>query len=194
MKFIINNNGIINTKEARGNNIPLKNLQRLAADGQLERIARGLYMHNDYILDPFYLVQYRAPKAIFSHNTALYLHRLSDENPSILTMTVPSGWNSSLIKEVNKYKFYYYKEDIWEIGQEKSESPLGNQIKLYNKERTICDCIQYIDAIGRDIVVKAIKEYVLDLEARNVEKLFRYSEIFNIRDQVRNYVEAFYEI
>ena len=158
MKFIASSNGMINTEEAKQNNISLKRLERLEADGELERIAQGLYLHKDFIVDPFYLAQYRSSKSIFSHSTALYLHKLSDENPSIITMTVPSDWNTQLLKEKDLYKFYYYKEELWKLGQEEIESPFGHQVKVYNKERTICNSVVSLDQIGRDVVLKAIKE------------------------------------
>ena len=193
MKFIASNNGMINTEEAKQNNISLKRLQRLEADGELERIAQGLYLHKDFIVDPFYLAQYRSSKSIFSHSTALYLHKLSDENPSIITMTVPSDWNTQLLKEKDLYKFYYYKEELWKLGQEEIESPFGHQIKVYNKERTICDSVISIDEIGRDVVLKAIKEYMDNIEERNIDRLYEYAEKFNIKEKLRIYVEAFYE-
>ena len=194
MKFIASNKGMINTEEAKQNNISLKRLERLEADGKLERIAQGLYLHKDFIVDPFYLAQYRSSKSIFSHSTALYLHKLSDENPNIITMTVPSDWNTQLLKEKDLYKFYYYKEELWKLGQEEIESPFGHQIKVYNKERTICDIMISIDKIGRDLVLKAIKEYMDNIEERNIDKLYKYAEKFNIKEKLRIYVEAFYEI
>lgn len=194
MEFIGSNNGMINTHQAKQNNISLKRLQRLEIDGELERVAQGLYLHKDFIVDPFYLAQYRSSKSIFSHDTALYLHRLSDGNPSILTMTVPSDWNTQLLKEKDLYKFYYYKEELWKMGQEDIKSPFGHLIKVYDKERTICDCIMNIDEIGRDVVLNSVKGYMESVEGRDIDKLYKYAERLNIKEKVRIYVEVFYEI
>lgn len=194
MRFIAENNGMINTEEAKKNNINLKRLERLEKKGELKRVARGLYLHKDFILDPYYFVQYRSSKSVFSHNTALYLHNLSEENPNIITMTVPTDWNTQLLKEKELYKFYYYKEELWELGQEEIESPYGHKLKIYNKERTICDCIINKDEIGRDIVVNAIKKYMINIESSDINKLYKYSEIFNIKEKVRTYVEVLYDI
>lgn len=194
MNIIADNNGMINTNEAKENNISLKKLERLETSGELERVAQGLYLHKEYILDPFYLLQYRSPKIIFSHNTSLYLHKLSDKNSSILTMTVPSGWNSPLIKDDKLYKFYYYKEEIWEIGQEQIDSPYGHKIDIYDKERTLCDSIINIDELGRDLVINAIKKYMINIKPKDIEKLYKYADIFNIKEKVRTYVEVFYLI
>ena len=194
MRFIADNNGMINTEEANKNNISLKRLERLEKDGELERVARGLYLHKDFILDPYYLAQYRSSKSVFSHGTALYLHNLSDENPIIITMTVPTDWNTQLLKEKKLYKFYYYKEKLWEIGQEDIKSPYGHKLKIYNKERTLCDCIINIDEMGRDVVINAIKEYMINIESMDINKLYKYAEIFNIKEKVRTYVEVLYDI
>lgn len=65
MAFIAANNGMLSTVEAKQNNISLKRLQRLEKDGELERVAHGLYLHKDFLLDPFFLVQYRSSKSVF---------------------------------------------------------------------------------------------------------------------------------
>ncbi len=46
--YIANNNGMINTEEAKKLNISLRNLQRLEEEGELERITQGLYLHKDF--------------------------------------------------------------------------------------------------------------------------------------------------
>lgn len=194
MDIIALNNGMINANEAKNKNISLKRLQRLEQDGELERVARGLYLHKDFFMDPFYLAQYRSSKSIFSNGTALYLHKLSDENPNILTMTVPSNWNTTLIEQKELYKFYFYKEEIWAIGQQEIKSPFGNLIKVYDRERTICDCVMNMDQIGRDIVLTSIKAYMEDVENRDINKLYEYAEVLNIKEKIRIYVEVFYEI
>ncbi len=62
---------MINTEEAKQNNISLKRLQRLEIDGELERVAQGLYLHKDFVLDPFYLAQYRSSKVSGKQDTPL---------------------------------------------------------------------------------------------------------------------------
>lgn len=64
LSYIFNNNGMINTEEAKELHINLRKLQRLEGEGELERVAQGLYLHKDFLVDPFYLAQYRSSKAI----------------------------------------------------------------------------------------------------------------------------------
>lgn len=193
LMYIANNNGTITSKQAREENISLRTLQRLEKEGSLERLTQGLYLHKDFFPDPFYLAQYRSSKAIFSHQTALYLHSLSDENPHILTMTVPSGWNSNMLEEKGLYKFYYNKKDLWKLGQIEVKSPYGHIIRTYDKERTLCDCISKIDEVGRNLVIKAVTSYMEDKNKVDINKLYEYAKVLRVKDVVRTYLEIIME-
>ncbi|MDO5737819.1 MAG: hypothetical protein Q4P65_01020 [Eubacteriales bacterium] len=87
------------------------------------------------------LKPYRLPRGVYSHESALFLHGLSDENPAKLVLTIPSGWNSSLLKEHDLYTFYYLKDELWKLGQVKVETPYGNIVTAYCKERTIAEML-----------------------------------------------------
>ena len=73
-------------------------------------------MDANYIEDEYLIMQLRCKQWIFSHETALYLHGLSDRNLIVLTVTVPSGHNTRLMEEKNKYRFFYIKRELHEMG------------------------------------------------------------------------------
>lgn len=194
LELIKSNNGMLSTEEAKEKNISLKRLERLKKSGEIKRVAQGLYLHKDYEVDPFYLAQYRCSKSVISHSTALYIHGLVNKNPKVITMTIPSGWNTGLLKKKCTYKFYYYKEDLWKIGKEEKKSPFGNKVRIYNKERTICDSIINIDYIGKEVVLNAIKEYLNNTNKDDLVRLYKYAEKFNIKENVKTYVDIFSSI
>lgn len=68
-------------------------------NGELERIAWGVYVAKDMIEDEMYVFQSRNKRAVFSHETALYLHGLTDRTPLAFSVTVPSGYHATLLKE-----------------------------------------------------------------------------------------------
>ena len=72
--------------------IPRTYLQMMVADGKLERVERGVYVSTDAIEDEMYSMQIKYPKLIYSHETALYLHGLSDRTPFEFSASVPSGY------------------------------------------------------------------------------------------------------
>jgi predicted transcriptional regulator of viral defense system len=189
LKMLTEGNGTIKASNARLAGVYNKQLQRLTEAGELERISRGLYIAADQFEDEYFLTQYRCNKCVFSHETALFLHGLSDRTPIQLMMTIPSGFNSRLIKDRDKYKFFYCKPELHESGVITMLSPFGNEIRVYDKERTICDCIRKRDVLDRNIVIEAVKRYAKE-KGNDHAELLKYAELFNVRNIVRQYMEV----
>ena len=47
----------------------------------LEQAAHGIYLSKDAWVDAMYLLHLRCPQAVFSHETALFFHDLTDREP-----------------------------------------------------------------------------------------------------------------
>ena len=180
--------GYISSKEARNHGVDNKALQRMESNGLIERVAHGLYIGAEIFPDPFYIVQYRCPKGIFSHETALYLHDFSDRVPIKLMMTIPSGWNTKLLTD-ESMRFFYCEPERLQFGVEEVKTPLGMSVYAYNIERTLCDCLRYIDKLERDMVLTALKRYVKS-DDRDSAKLLEYATEFKTRDIVYRYLEV----
>lgn len=188
-ELIQQNNGVLNASTARIMGFDNKVLQRLEASGELERIGRGLYIDSDYMRDEYLLAQYRCRKGIFSHETALFFHELSDRTPMQLMMTIPNGYNTRIMKDTEHYRFFYLTNDKLGLGITTMRTSYGNEVAVYDKERTICDCIRNKNKLDSDIVVAAVKRYMKEKEA-NYSKLLNFAETFRIRDAVKQYMEV----
>ena len=180
--------GYLTSKVARDGGVDNKVLQRLTARGLIDRAAHGLYVHADTFPDPFFVAQYRCPKGIFSHETALFLHDLSDRVPIKLMITIPSGWNTQLLTDINML-FFYSEPTRMRFGFCEIETPSGVKVNAYNAERSICDCLRSIDKLDRDLVLTALKRYVQRNKRENA-KLLEYATELNIRDIVYRYIEV----
>lgn len=182
------NRGYLTSKEARENGVKNKTLQRMAERGLIERVAHGLYIGTDIFPDTFFVTQYRCPRGVFSHETALFLHDLSDRNPLRLMMTIPSGWNSPLLTDENII-FYYSGPERMRLGICETETTSGVKVRAYDIERTLCDCLRSIDKLDRDLVLTALKRYMKDPSDDKV-KLLEYATVLKIRDTVYRYMEV----
>lgn len=183
------NNGLITSSLARECGISNKALQYLVKSGEVERIEHGLYMSPDFMKDIYFAAQYRCRKGVFSHETALYFHGLSDRTPICLMMTIPNGYNSRLLKQHESYKFFYSKPILYDLGIVTCETPFGNSVHVYDMERTICDCIKKRKYLDSDLVLSAVKRY-MNLDGNNHAKLLNYAETFKIREIVKQYLEV----
>lgn len=188
LELIKNNGGLIKTSDVTSKNINKMSLIRLVDKGFINRLERGLYIDTNKIEDSYYVFQYKCPKAVFSHETALYFHDLTDRTPIEFMVTVPSRYNSRLLKD-SKYKFSYIKEELYELGKIKIKTPYGNEINCYDIERTICDVIRDKNKIETYQFTDALKRYA-SLKVKDISKLYKYAEKFNIKAEVKKYIEV----
>ena len=135
------NGGCITTKELNSNNINRYFLTKMIEKKQINRISRGYYGLVNYNVDEYYKIISMSEKAVFSMNTALYLHNLSDRTPLIFDITVPYYYGGSLRKNKN-VNLYFVNTSILDLGRIEIISPFGMKIKVYDKERTICDIVK----------------------------------------------------
>lgn len=73
--------GIIETKIAAQRGISKAMLYKLCKENRIHRIVKGQYILPDDIQDELLAISNRSNKVIFSHETALYLHGISDRTP-----------------------------------------------------------------------------------------------------------------
>ena len=183
------NNGIIKTSQAEEMNISRTMLCRYVAAGKLERVSDGLYILAGDIADEYALLQSRSKWAVFSYGTALYLWGLSDRVPHIYDITLPQGANVSLLKRDNPdLRCHHVKKELYEIGITETTSPLGATVRLYDKERCVCDLIRSKEQMDMQLFTHAIKGYFH--AEPNPRKLLKYGKEFKVDDKIRMYLEV----
>ena len=85
------NGGIIETKTAAQRGISKAMLYKLCKAEKIHRIVKGQYVLPEDMQDELLSISRRSGKIIFSHETALFLHGISDRTPFEHTVTAPSG-------------------------------------------------------------------------------------------------------
>ncbi len=181
------NGGYITTKELNKNNINRYFLTKMIERKQINRISRGYYGLVGYNADEYFKIISISEKAIFSMNTALYLHNLSDRTPLVFDITVPYYYGGSLRKYKN-VNLYFVKSSILDLGKIELISPFGMKIKVYDKERTICDIVKNRNNMDMEIFSKAIKNYIKS-DDKNLNKLMKYAKKLKVENKIREYME-----
>lgn len=183
------NHGLIKTSQVELAGISRPMLKKYKDKGDLQCVRKGLYALTDTILDDYLLIQVQKEEAVFSYGTALYLWGLSDRTPHYMDVTVPRGANCSRLKRDNPHiRFHYVNESVYDLGVCEMNSPQGNKIKVYDKERCICDIIRNKELMDLQIFSQAIKEYFKSKP--NLRRLIKYSKRFDIEESVRTYMEV----
>lgn len=188
LKIMKNNGGYITTKELDKNNINRYFLTKMIERKQINRISRGYYGLVDYNPDEYYKIISMSERAVFSMNTALYLHNLSDRTPLVFDITVPYYYGGSLRKN-KKVNLYFVKNSILNLGQIEITSPFGMKIKVYDKERTICDIVKNRSNMDMEIFSNAVKKYIKSSN-KNLNKLMKYAKELKIEKKMKEYMEV----
>ena len=135
-----------------------------------------------------YLLHLRCPQAVFSHDTALFLHDLTDREPLAYTVTVKSGYNPHRLKDdgVNVYRI---KAELHSLGLSQTNTPFGNPVAVYDLERTVCDVVRSRSGMDAQILRDALRRYT-GRRDRDLRRLMRYAGAFHVENILRRYLEV----
>ena len=185
------NQNIFKTKMIVDAGIRKERIRELLEYGEIKRIGHGFYVLVGEKIDSYYELQQRIPKAVFSYETAAYLLGMTSKNPQIINCTVPRGHNTSKLKMRQNIKFHYVLQDLYEIGLMKVMSPQGNEIEIYDRERTICDFIRHRNRMNPQVYSEVLNTYFKS-EEKDIRKLAKFGKQFRISQEIALYIDVLY--
>ena len=160
----------------------------LLREGAIEKVRTGYYQWIDREdLSEVATVTRLFSDGIFCMDTALRHYGYSDRTPR--------EWHIAVSKYSNRSRFhidypfvkpYFVAPGLLELGlcEQKMD---GNSIRMYDKERVICDCLRYRNKIDKELFNKAIQGYVNDT-AKNVPRLMEYAVPLRCASLVQNLI------
>lgn len=178
----------ITTKEVENVGISRRFLGFLVAKNKIIRLSRGIYTLPNELEDDYFIIGNKSKYAIFSNLTALYFYGLCDRIPVKYDVTVKSGYKGSLQKNDN-INLYYIKKENFELGLTNIETNYGNNVRVYDVERSICDIIKNKNKLDLELFNKAIRNYYYS-KNKNIIRLYDYAEKLGIYEKVRNTFEV----
>lgn len=139
-------------------------------------------------MDEMAIFQARYKAAVFSYETALYLHELTNRSPLFLSVTIPSGYNASVLKAAGT-KVYFVRRTLFPLGLITLKSPHENKLRAFGLERTICDILRSRNQIDIQYVNVAMQRHMRRND-KNLDLLYGCASHCNIQKIVRNYIEV----
>lgn len=180
-------NGIITSTKVTEAGIPRRCLGSMVRSGLLHRVERGVYTLPETWEDELFILQWRFSRGIFSHETALYLHAMTDRTPSRYTMTFPFGYNpGNVLKRGVVPKVA--NEEMYPLGIMTISSPSGNSIKAYDIERTLCDMVKTRHRADIQVVNQAMRLYAGSRD-KDIARLMDYAERLRVKSKILTYME-----
>lgn len=138
------------------------------------------------------LIQELIPECVISHQSALIENELSNdfhENPFI---TIPDNLkiNKKVFKLFPYLNVYKQPQGIFKLGKVKKQIWLGEEINIYNKEKTICDIVFNKKDIDFETYNRAIGWYFTD-KKNNFPLLLKYAKKMNIEKQIKELINHY---
>lgn len=182
------NRGILKTAHVLEQGIAKHTLYAYAKKNGLEQPAHGIFISPDAWTDAMYILHLRCGQGVFSHESALFLHDLTDREPSKFSITVKTGYNPSNLK-ADGVKVYTIKKEQHDVGVIAMNTPFGHAVPVYDAERTICDIIRSRNNIEMQTYQEALKRYAIRKE-KDLRMLVNYAQQFRVEKILRQYMEV----
>ena len=180
--------GMMRTTQLAEEKIFYPQREKLIADGYVEKIRRGYYqwINPDDFSEEGTVIRL-FPDAILCMDTALRYYGYSDRTPG--------DWHLAVSKDSDKSRFkidypfvkpYYVEPAVLELGLTTGTMD-GHAIRIYDKERLICDCLRYRNKMDKEIFNKAIQKYIADPE-KSIPKLMEYAGPLRVKKLAKDLI------
>lgn len=183
------NGGYVRTHEITAKGIHNTYLRELLDEGTIERVKQGLYRWESMVEggdSALVEISLAIPQGVICLLYALAYHKLTTQKPWEVSVAIERGSRVSL-PEYPPVKLYYFASPLFNEGIEKIREG-QHIIRIYNKEKTICDCMRFRNQLGRDIIKEMMVEYLRNTN-RNLELLMKYAAICRVTNPISNYLE-----
>ena len=182
------NNGILKTAQVLENGIAKSVFYAYAKQRGVEQAAHGVYVSPDAWTDAMYLLHLRCAQAVFSHESTLFFHDLTDREPLCYSITVKTGYNPTRLKDEG-VQVFTIKAELHEVGLTTAQTPFGHDVPVYDMERTICDVLRSRSHIEMQTFQDALKAYARRKD-KDLRTLVRYAKLFRVEKILRQYLEV----
>ena len=187
-KLLSEHDGMLQTSQVIASGIVKPIFYEYVKEKNLQQVAHGIYVSEDTWIDAMFLLHLRCGQAVFSHESALFFHDLTDREPSPYAITVRRGYSTTRLK-AEGLSVYTIKPELFDVGVSSGQTPFGHTVPVYDMERTICDLLRSRSRIEIQTFQGALKAYARRKD-KNLRALMQYAGMFKVEKILRQYLEV----
>ena len=187
---VLGNRGMVRLAEFKREGITETTIARMHRDGEVVRLARGLYQLPDAPIDSNHSlaeVAKRVPRGVVCLTSALAFHELTDQMPRSVWMAIASnGWtprSGGTALRIVRFTDALLAEDVETVEVE------GVPVKVFGVSKTIADCFRHRSKVGRTVALEGLQEALRQRKATAAE-IARSAASGGVSTVVRPYLEA----
>lgn len=180
-------NGYRNASELKDSKITTVQIKELVKKGIVEHVSHGFYWLVDeengkpdnYKLIEACMVN---PRAVICADSACYYHGLIDKEPEVLSVATLKTDRSRMQLNFLVCR-HYYSNLAFEQDMTVENTPYG-KIRVYDIERSVCDCIRFREDIGSEMLELIISNF-LERNGNQMDRLLAYADAMRVGKIVR---------
>ena len=185
IKLANQNNGYLTPQLIKENGIYTSYIHRLVIEKELFKVERGIYITKQGVEDEFYINNLKYTNIVYSGDTAIFLNGLSNKQHPEKEVSIARGMNTP---KLEGYTIRQSRKDTFNLGIIIVETPFGNKVRCYDKERCICDLFMRPDNYDYEDRIYAINTY--KNAYLNFDKLYYYANKLGILEKVKTVFEV----
>lgn len=182
--------GMARLAELRAEGVTAATLSRMERDGEVLRLARGLYQLPDAPLDAHHSLAEtakRVPKGVVCLVSALAFHQLTDQLPRQVWIAIgQKDWAPRVTG--TPVRLVRFTDRLLREGVE-SHTVEGVPVKVFGVAKTIADCFRYRNKIGLPVAIEGLQEALRQRKTTPGE-IARQAERGAVSTVIRPYLEA----
>lgn len=182
------NNGLVRASDIEKLGVDYRRVLKFVEEGYLIRVKSGYYTTKYYeCSEDQWILKLFGEDGILTMESALYLYGYLKERPY--------KWSVAISKNTSKSRFnidypivdpYYAEAEVLELGVTEIDFA-GDKMKIYTKERLICDVLKYQEKMNREDFKKGVLAYIMD-EDKDIEKLMEYAKERKVLKKVQTMI------
>lgn len=177
--------GVMRTAQLNQEGFYYKKIQELVASNQIEKIRRGYYQYiGDNSFSDIPTIAVLFPDGVLCLDSALDYYGYTDRTPSAWHIAVDStSTRTRFYIDYPVVKPHFIQKERYLIGISETEID-GQKIKIYDRERTMCDLLLHRNKVDGEVFNTAVQRYVIDPE-RSTARLMQYAKALHVEKKVR---------
>jgi predicted transcriptional regulator of viral defense system len=187
---LLRETGVLRPRDLKKIGVSGVYLNKLYAEGVLERLGRGLYTLASFAPSEHRtLVEacQRVPSGIVCLLSALRFYGLTTEAPFEVWLAI-GGKARKPQSDYPPLRIVHFSGQALTFGIDEHEVE-GVPVRIYSPAKTVADCFKFRSKIGLDVAIEALRDCLAERQA-SVDELWTAAKVCRMSEVMRPYLEA----
>lgn len=180
---------IVKMNILRENKLFSRDVAELVSGGLIRKIKTGYYIwvSEENNVTDLELASFVIPRGIICLQSTASYYDLTTLNPTAITIAVSSDSMRPVLPAYPPIELVVTPASSFELGLVQETGGHG-KLRIYDRERTVCDFFRKRSILGEDLALEVLKNYMNG--KRRLQVLFEYAGKLRVKSVIKPYVEA----